>query len=371
MADKIDNYHEKAMEMAELAFIAKIQGRISEASRLLNKALDFESTAASLTSSSLDLEPTRSVLHRSAASIALECGKYRIAERLIANALAGDPPDDIAEELRDLLEQVNFLRHLQLKGIILSDDELQLSISGKDVGYGFAEGEEFIRRIDFMEKLVFRTAERIAEKPYRMAGRTDKKVLKNIGFYISIPRAASFVVTIRLSKQQHEMEFPGVGQPEKVIDNIIQTLTLYNENKERQLKNLIADDNYYDNFIVLANKIAPDGEKVNQVGITIIRDGKEQSIALQKRPKFVTAIRDKIISVEPPTVTSITGYLKFADSTTDKNKIKLIDENEKSHTVIVPESMMDDIVKPLWGDMVTVYGELIGNTLRLKDIEKS
>jgi len=29
-------------------------------------------------------------------------------ERLIAAALSGDPPDEIAEELRDLLEQVYF-----------------------------------------------------------------------------------------------------------------------------------------------------------------------------------------------------------------------------------------------------------------------
>ena len=50
----------------------------------------------------------RSVLHRSAASLALECGALREAERLIAAALSGDPPDEIAEELRDLLEQVYF-----------------------------------------------------------------------------------------------------------------------------------------------------------------------------------------------------------------------------------------------------------------------
>jgi hypothetical protein len=34
----------------------------------------------------------------------------REAERLIAVALSGDPPDEIAEELRDLLEQVYFDR---------------------------------------------------------------------------------------------------------------------------------------------------------------------------------------------------------------------------------------------------------------------
>jgi hypothetical protein len=51
----------------------------------------------------LDFEPTRSVLHRSAASLAVECCQLREAERLIGRALAGNPPPDIADELRDLL----------------------------------------------------------------------------------------------------------------------------------------------------------------------------------------------------------------------------------------------------------------------------
>jgi hypothetical protein len=43
------------------------------------------------------------VLHRSAASLAIECAQLREAERLIGRALAGNPPADIADELRDLL----------------------------------------------------------------------------------------------------------------------------------------------------------------------------------------------------------------------------------------------------------------------------
>jgi hypothetical protein len=51
-------------------------------------------------------EPTRSVLHRSAATLALDCGEYREAERLVATALAGNPPEPIANELRDVLAAV-------------------------------------------------------------------------------------------------------------------------------------------------------------------------------------------------------------------------------------------------------------------------
>jgi hypothetical protein len=59
--------------------------------------------AADLVADRQDLESTRAVLHRSAAVLALECSELREAERLIGRALAGNPPNDIADELRDLL----------------------------------------------------------------------------------------------------------------------------------------------------------------------------------------------------------------------------------------------------------------------------
>jgi hypothetical protein len=38
-----------------------------------------------------------------ASSLAVECCQLREAERLIGRALSGNPPPDIADELRDLL----------------------------------------------------------------------------------------------------------------------------------------------------------------------------------------------------------------------------------------------------------------------------
>ena len=84
----------------------------------------------------LEMEPTRSVLLRSAASLALDCGEVRQSERLIAQGLVGNPPEEIANELRDLLEQVNFQRHLDLHGVVLEPTGFQVSLSGLAVGFG-------------------------------------------------------------------------------------------------------------------------------------------------------------------------------------------------------------------------------------------
>ncbi|OQX26499.1 MAG: hypothetical protein BWK80_10180 [Desulfobacteraceae bacterium IS3] len=104
--------HEKAMDMAEKAFVAKLKGDTEQAARLFREAFENEAEAARAVPDLPSSEPTRSVLYRSAASLALDCNEFREAERLIGAGLAGFPPEEIAEELRVLYEKVNFQRHL-------------------------------------------------------------------------------------------------------------------------------------------------------------------------------------------------------------------------------------------------------------------
>lgn len=51
----------------------------------------------------LDVEPTHSVLLRSAASLALECQRGEETERLACLGLSGRPPAEIRAELREVL----------------------------------------------------------------------------------------------------------------------------------------------------------------------------------------------------------------------------------------------------------------------------
>jgi hypothetical protein len=99
----IETLHREAMEFVDQAVVARQRGDISIGLELARSAFAKERAAADLVAAQLDLEPTRSVLHRSAAVLALECSEFREAERLIGRALAGNPPFEIANELGDLL----------------------------------------------------------------------------------------------------------------------------------------------------------------------------------------------------------------------------------------------------------------------------
>jgi tetratricopeptide (TPR) repeat protein len=103
----VNDYHERAMARADMALEARRRGDEDRARAYFCEALDDERRAAEMVAPDKSAEPTRSVLHRSAASLAAQCGQFREAERLIAVALSGDPPDEIAEELRDLIQQVH------------------------------------------------------------------------------------------------------------------------------------------------------------------------------------------------------------------------------------------------------------------------
>ena len=99
----IDTLHREAMELVDQAVLARQQGDAAAVIALSKAAFTKERAAADLVADQFNFEPTRSVLHRSSAALAIECHELREAERLIGRALSGDPPDDIANELRDLL----------------------------------------------------------------------------------------------------------------------------------------------------------------------------------------------------------------------------------------------------------------------------
>ena len=112
LSDRIECLHHEAMVFADDAVAAKRVGAPVETVELLwRQALACERESAELCASGpYAVEPTRSVLYRSAASLAMECGEQSEAERLARAGLAGEPPEEIAEELREILGQAEASR---------------------------------------------------------------------------------------------------------------------------------------------------------------------------------------------------------------------------------------------------------------------
>ncbi|HRI58590.1 MAG TPA: hypothetical protein PK228_02670 [Saprospiraceae bacterium] len=98
--------HREAMSFASEAFSAQREGNFQQYLALSRQAFEKEKAAAWLLFDKFDAEPTRSVLFRSAAQLAFNCGLVRETEQLVAAALVGNPPAEIMRELRQLSKSV-------------------------------------------------------------------------------------------------------------------------------------------------------------------------------------------------------------------------------------------------------------------------
>ena len=136
---KINDLHDQAMEFFDQAFFAKRKGNMKSAKKFSRRAFELETQAAEMLKDKLEIEPSRSVLYRSAASMAISCEEYQQAEKLIATALTGNPPEEIAEELRDLLKEANIKRKAKKKPKEIEHGKLMFAdktfeVSGYQIG---------------------------------------------------------------------------------------------------------------------------------------------------------------------------------------------------------------------------------------------
>ncbi|RYE18062.1 MAG: hypothetical protein EOP45_14705 [Sphingobacteriaceae bacterium] len=320
---KVQKLHNQAIEIADIAFIKKFHGKIDEAILLFAQAFELEKEAAYIAKNEKIGEPTISILLKSAASLAMNSEKYKEAEKLICLALYGEPPHEIADELRNLLEELYFQRHLELQGVSLNQTELQLVIAGKGIGYGMVKSDLIFDKVSTFEKLTIRTVERKLGKPFRVKGNTAKVIKLNYQPYLSVPRAASFAFTIRMGAIKDQMKLEGFDNSVEVIDDIVNNIDLVNNAEYEKLKTIIPDDTYYKNFIGLSKELAPDGEEVNLVGLSIIRDGQQKDVQFTRTRSEITSTNLERVVLQENNNNNIelVGRLSAADD--DENNIRL------------------------------------------------
>lgn len=373
--------HNDAMILTEQANIERKSGNLEKAAMLEVEAFEKEQIVA-LAGKDKD-EPLRSILLRSAATLAYRCNKLEESAKLIHLALSGNPPSELKFELNELIQKISFDQHLSLRGVTLSDKELQLSLSGSQVAPGFIESECFIDRFKALKTLIHRTIARLSNVPF-FEGDPLNGLAHSYDIFMSVPRSQSYAITLRLGAPvgipaQPPLPFPSVVNSNKVIDEVGDCIELFSKEDDIGLSKRIPDPAYYRSFVGLAKRISPDDKKINTVGITVLHDGEERRIAIQKPGSKVEVPIDielvgtnKKRKKRTKETVEIVGFLKQADSVTKANTIRILDEDSGETTkIFVPPGMMDDIVRPRWNTRVKVLGIKYGKNITLKDIDSA
>jgi len=245
-------------------------------------------------------------------------------------------------------------------------------MTGNAIGFDVAESEEFVGRVRAAEKILIRTIERKLHRPFRETGKATKEVSQNYQLFLSVPRGGSFAVTLRVGLPDHQLYLEGmedVAPPTAAdtIRNILECFQAFNVGDNEQLARLIPDSAYRRNFFALARQLAPDGDRVKMVGLTAGAGEPTNRVAIE-RPKRDIGREDGEEANKEGFV-EVTGELLFANSTTTKNTIKVVDDENVRHSFHVPEGMMEDIVKPLWENRVRVVGLRKGKKVELVSID--
>ena len=101
-----DRLHDEAMGYATQARLLGAQGKALEERVCLREAYELAAQAAGLIADVSVPEPSRSVIHRSAASLAMRLGDNRAARELVLRALDGGLDERTRWELELLLDSL-------------------------------------------------------------------------------------------------------------------------------------------------------------------------------------------------------------------------------------------------------------------------
>lgn len=362
--------HNKAMEHAHRARIARNTGNFEDAINQAEIAFGFEQEAARLVPDGDKAEPTRSILYRGAASLALQCNKYPEAIKLAATGLTGNPSAKIEKDLLSILEQVKFSMFLQDQGEELESGELLLTMLGDAVSTGVVLYNEFKDRIDIAIRLVNKTVQRLMQREYQAGGQVanEYKIFEQA---LAVPATQnSFSMSLRLVRREDEHQSQLlIHDAQQVIDEIIYGVDLINSNQELALREHIKDERYYANFVNLVSAIAPDGEKISNVALSstktksaLTRPSREIVPITIEEPEGETG--KEYISIE------IEGELRFADdeySHKSETFVGVVTSSGDKRRV-KPDAGIDELIEQYWRRRVRIIGKTDGDIIYASNI---
>ncbi len=345
------------MEFADESFVARLEKDHERYLHFTRLALEKEAAAADLMVDE-DIEPTRSVLHRSAATLAWRCKEYDRGKKLAYRALAGNPPSEIEWELHDLLSTIR----LEEAGIRLGKEQLQFSLNGGAVGYGKAAIAELTTRMPSIKDMVQITARSIYRRLNNVA--IDVDAFADIPMYVDGIAPGSFIVSLRLGRPV-QSELPGFERFETVIEPFLDNLNLVDKGEFYELQKKLDDASDYLEFVKAAKMLAPDGKRVDSVKFQASIQDKLKVVSFNQRQCYLD---DFPLPEMTPQQDSFDGYrvtetdirkagvLKLADGF-DKTKCVLVTDDNAKWDIEGPEDILDDIVRTHFKRRVEVSGK--------------
>ena len=363
MSEMLD-HHTRAMDLVAQATRVAPMEPVEESHRraLFEQALESGMKAIAELENLEYHDLTYSVIHRSIAATALDCGKYELAQQLAAKPLARNPHPAIVPELLEVMHRANFQLRLRQQGLTLAPDEVEMILDGPAVGNdGTIPWTDWRSRIttviDFFNAIVKDSA----FKP---------------PIYISPPHASSFAVKIKLgSPIASSVAFDGFDPIPVYVDKFMNYMSAVNQLDLRYLKTQFNDQTERQSFLETARSIAPDGERVAHVNFIQTRPNSENrtveiTTTVSALPKPADIKEPDVPKEEEPTEVEFIGRLLVADGRVESNdQITIVHGNTEQPIRIPEDESIYDIIREMWNRQVQAIATRSKDEFVLKQIK--
>ncbi|MCY3833010.1 MAG: hypothetical protein OXG85_08325 [Chloroflexi bacterium] len=349
-ARRVNQLHREAMDLADESFVARLEKDKERYLHFTRLALEKAAAAADLMVDEEDIEPTRSVLHRSAATLAWRCEEYDRAKRLIYRALAGNPPAEIEFELNDLLGDIK----LALSSIYLNEKHLRLTLEGNDIAFGRAPAKLLVTRILSIEDMLYATAN------------------VPIPLYYDAVGASSFFVDLTVSRESQQT-LPGFDNFDELVEPLIKSLDLLNRGRIDALEEKMANPRLFGDFVTAARKLAPDGDSISSVSLQASIAGSVQAITFERNQSELSEIRIPRVAKQEFTIHATektvrrVGVLQLADGR-EESVCELKTEGDGTWVIEVGDEIIHEVLGSFWKKRVEVEGQRMRRARSLKRI---
>lgn len=372
--------HEKSLEAFDEAFLL---GRLinrdyqpnenDKIAKLEIKAFRLECKAAKklLRFREAEVEPSRSILFRSAATLAFRLNLFRDAEVLCAHGIATKfAPISILNELRELMDSVRF--HMEMEKIdqFIQPGTLNIHLRGSVVGHKIIKVSESTKRIEATRKIMTRNIERNRGQEFRVEGSPESSISREMETYSVVPENGdSFISLMFGSISPQGTLFPtGMAWVPQAASDLIKGINSISSGNWELFENLIPQKAYRENFLGWARKLGPDGTNITNVGVSSKLLGIVEKATLKQPIGYFSKKRKS--KAKHRFVDGVFTQARAAERDKGLDSFGIKDINTKSVENIYYSDSMKDLFSSHWKERVSVLVKKHKKHLVFVDIYK-
>jgi len=286
-----DKQHTTAMKLALQALQARSDCHLKESKGLFEQAFAHERAAAMAYAAKKRYEPTRGILFRSAAELAISAELYTESQECAFYGLQGNPIPRVREELLQALASARHSLVLQEMGQALSAESVLLAMRGRSAGIGMVPQRELISRTGAIYSLAIVAGRQEIGQSELQRGRPPQLISKALEPFLTVPRIASFAIEIKLGGPalQSDLDFDPGKALRKAMGWVEEIAA---SGMDAKLHGLDAKTSGH--VRSCARVLFPDGQEIEHVDIGIGNGGRFQVFSLGNIPGKATSSRSRV-----------------------------------------------------------------------------